>query len=275
MSVPEKSETPEKTQIRSLAKALTIIDHLTSSQTGMSLAKIARKMDVSKSTVHGLLSTLKDFGYIEQCPLTGNYKLGKRLFEIGSIVASFWDVRTAAGPYLQQLMESISETVHLVILDKGEVLYIDKRESHQSLRIVSQMGMRLPAHCTGVGKVLLAHISSSEVNKVILDNGLKRFTKNTITDREQLERELRLIMEQGYAVDNEEIMDSLRCVAAAVFDHGGKACAAISISGPVARLSGERFELAVNMVVQAARDISLALGHRNNGDSRGGDDLGT
>lgn len=274
MITGEKTETPEKTQIRSVAKALTIIDHLASSQAGMPLAKIARKMDVSKSTIHGLLATLKDFGYVEQCQFTGNYKLGIRLFEIGSIVASFWDVRTIAGPYIQQLMESIGETVHLVILDKGEVLYIDKRESHQSFRIVSQVGMRLPAHCTGVGKVLLAHLSTNELNKIIATKGLQRFTKNTITESKKLEKELHLILEQGYAVDNEEIMDSLRCVAASVFDHTGKACAAISMSGPVARLSGERFELVVNTVTQTARDISVALGYRNAAGS-GGDQVGT
>ncbi len=97
-----------------------------------------------------------DFGYIDQSPFTGKYKLGLRLFELGNIVANRLDLRTIAAPYIQRLVETTGKTVHLTILDKGEVLYIDKCESHQSLRIVSQVGMRLPAHCTGVGKVLLA-----------------------------------------------------------------------------------------------------------------------
>jgi len=264
----------ESSQIRSVAKALTIIDFLAASQGEVPLARIAAKLGLAKSTAHGLLATLKDFGYVEQSPFTGNYKLGIRLFEIGSIVANSWDVRATAAPYIQRLVDEIGETVHLVVLEKGEVLYIDKRESHQSLRIVSQVGMRLPAHCTGVGKALLAHLSRAELKKIIAARGLPRFTANTITDVQKLERELQLVRERGYAVDNEEIMDSLRCVAAPIFDHNGGACAAISISGPVARLTGEAFERAAALVVQTAADISTALGYKPAFNNRG-ESIGT
>ncbi|OAT86544.1 IclR family transcriptional regulator [Desulfotomaculum copahuensis] len=255
-------KTAEGTQIRSVAKALMIIDYMASVQGELPLAKIAARLGMAKSTAHGLLATLKDFGYIEQSPFTGNYKLGMRLFEIGNIVGNSLDVRTVAVPYIQQLVGEIEETVHLAVLDKGEVLYIDKRESHQSLRIVSQVGMRLPAHCTGVGKALLAYLPESELKRVIAAKGLPRYTKQTITEAQKLGNELRQVKERGYAVDNEEIMDSLRCVAAPVFDHSGRACAAISVSGPVARLAKERFELAVTSVTRAAADISAALGYR-------------
>lgn len=274
MTTDKQLETGETTRIRSVAKALMIINYLASSPREMPLAKIAAKLGLAKSTAHGLLATLKDFGYVEQSPFTGNYKLGIRLFEIGSIVANSWDVRATAAPYIQRLVDEIGETVHLVVLEKGEVLYIDKRESHQSLRIVSQVGMRLPAHCTGVGKALLAHLSRAELKKIIAAKGLPRFTANTITDVQKLERELQLVRERGYAVDNEEIMDSLRCVAAPIFDHNGGACAAISISGPVARLTGEAFERAAALVVQTAADISTALGYKPAFNNRG-ESIGT
>ncbi|MGI6286638.1 IclR family transcriptional regulator [Neomoorella humiferrea] len=245
-----------------MAKALTILDLLAAHQGDMSLGEIARALDLPKSTLHGLLATLRDFGYLEQSPFDGRYRLGVRLFEIGNIVANNWDVRKVAAPHIQKLVDELEETVHLVVLDKGEVLYIDKRESRQSLRIVSQVGMRLPAHCTGVGKVLLAYLHPSEVKRIIATKGLARYTRHTITDPRQLEAELAKIREMGYAVDNEEIMDSLRCVAAPIRDHNGKVCAAVSVSGPVARLEGEKFRLAVEQVVRTAAEISAGLGYR-------------
>ncbi|ADL07166.1 IclR family transcriptional regulator [Thermosediminibacter oceani] len=253
----------EKTsQIRSVAKALKIVDVLAEAKGELALGEIATKLGLAKSTVHGLLSTLRDFGYVEQSVFTGKYKLGLRLFELGNIVAHGWDVHSVAAPYIQRLVDELGETVHLVVLDKGEVLYIDKRESRHSLRIVSQVGMRLPAHCTGVGKVLLASLPPDEVRRIVAAKGLPRFTKNTITDLETLEKELARVRAQGYAIDNEEIMDSLRCVAAPIRDHSGKVCAAISISGPVARLEGEKLALAIKQVTRTAAEISADLGYQ-------------
>ena len=157
----------------------------------------------------------------------------------------------------------MGETVHLVVLDKLEVLYIDKRESGQSLRIASQVGMRLPAHCTGVGKMLMAHLSPEQRAELINRKGLPRFTRNTLTDVEALEDELNRIRMQGFAIDNEEIMDSLRCVAAPIRDQTGKVISAISLSGPVSRLKGERFEKAIRRVTETAEEISAGLGYRS------------
>jgi DNA-binding IclR family transcriptional regulator len=257
-----KSSEAGSPQIRSVAKALTIINILAENQRAMSLAEIAAKIALPKTTIHGLLSTLRDYGYVEQSDFDGNYRLGIILFEIGSKVADNWDVRKVATPYIQKLVDGTGETVHLVRLDKGEVLYIDKHESTQSLRIVSEIGSRLPAHCTGVGKALLAFISPAEVKRIIAIKGLKRYTKNTITDPEKLEVELERVRRQGYAEDNEEIMESLRCVAAPIWDHNGKACAAISISGPSARMDHERMQLLREHIVQTAMDISANLGYR-------------
>lgn len=228
----------------------------------MSLAEIAKESGLAKSTAHGLLATLKDFRYVEQTAFDGKYRLGIRLFEVGSVVANSWDVRRVAAPHIEGLVEELGETVHLAVLDEDRVLYIDKRESRRSIRIVSQVGLRLHAHCSGVGKVLLAHLPADELRRIVASCGLPRYTKNTITDPARLDEELALVRRRGYAVDNEEIMDGLRCVAAPIRDHTGKVCAAISVSGPVARLAQERFELAVSLVTQTASAISGALGFR-------------
>lgn len=252
------------TQVKSVAKALMILNVLAEHQREMSLGDIAKKMQLAKSTAYGLLATLRDFGYIEQSPLDGKYRLGIRLFEVGNIVANSWDVRQVAAPFIQNLVEGLGETVHLVVLDKGEVLYIDKRESTKlSLRIVSQVGTRLPTHCTGVGKVFLANLPINEVKRIIATKGLARYTKNTITDFSRLEEEMNLIRQQGYAMDNEEIMESLRCVAVPLRDHTGKVCAAISVSGPSSRFDGEQLESIVNLMVPIGQGISTSLGYRS------------
>jgi DNA-binding IclR family transcriptional regulator len=249
-------------KIQSVARALTIVDSLADARGELALNEIAARLSLPKSTVHGLISTLKDFGYIEQSGFTGKYRLGVRLFEVGHIVAQGWEVRLVAAPYIQELLEEMGETVHLVVLDKLEVLYIDKRESAQSLRIASQVGMRLPAHCTGVGKVLMAHLTLEKRRELIDAKGLPRFTRNTLTDVELLEEELTRVRQQGFAIDNEEIMDSLRCVAAPIRDQAGKVLWAISLSGPVSRLKGERLEKAIRRVTETAARISAGLGYR-------------
>ncbi len=251
----------DPSKVRSVAKALRVIDVLAAKQRGMSLAELARDTSLPKSTLHGLLSTMRDFGYIEQSSFDGRYQLGVHLFEVGSVVANNWDVRQTAAPYIQKLVSDLGETVHLAILDKGEVLYVDKRESNQSLRIVSQVGMRLSAHCTGVGKVLLASLHPGEVKRIIAEKGLKRYTRHTITDPRELDAELEKVRTLGYAVDNEEIMDSLRCIAAPIKDNNGKTCAALSVSGPVSRMDGENFWRAVEMITHTALEISLSLGY--------------
>ncbi|MGC8658139.1 MAG: IclR family transcriptional regulator [Desulfomonilaceae bacterium] len=255
-------------RIQSVARALAILDVLAEARTELALHEIADRMGLAKSTVHGLISTLKDFGYIEQCSFTLKYKLGLRLFEVGSIVALGWDVRTVAAPYIQKLLEEMRETVHLVILDRYEVLYIDKRETSESLRIASQVGMRLPAHCTGVGKTIMAFLDRKELQEIVAKKGLPRFTRNTITDPFALEDELHKVREQGYAIDNQEIMDSLKCVAAPIRNQSGKVISAISISGPISRMQGERLDKAIDLVVRTADTISEKLGYRDDGRAR-------
>jgi len=250
-------------RIQSVARALAIIDVLADARRELALHEIAERLGLPKSTAHGLISTLKSCGYVEQCAFTAKYKLGLRLFEVGSIVALGWEVRTVAAPYIQKLLDEMRETVHLAILDNFEVLYIDKRESRESLRIASQVGMRLPAHCTGVGKVLLAHLSPEKRLEIIATKGLPRYTQNTLTDAASLEADLRRVREQGYAVDNQEIMDSLKCVAAAVRDQAGKVVSAISLSGPISRMQGDRFQKAIRLITETAKDISVNLGYRS------------
>ncbi|KUO48741.1 MAG: IclR family transcriptional regulator [Desulfitibacter sp. BRH_c19] len=249
--------------IQSVARAAKILDILATANREMALVEITNHLGLAKSTVHGLLSTLRKLNLVEQSGFNGKYRLGIRLFELGTIVSNNWDIRTVASPHIQRLLELLGETVHLVVMDNDEVLYVDKREWHHiSLRVVTQVGMRLPAHCTGVGKVLLAYMPASEVKGIVEKRGMPHFTKNTVTDLNRLMEDLEVIKLQGYAIDNEELISGVSCVAAPIYDNNGKVIGAISVSGPSGKIKGEKYSEIVEEITGTAMTISRELGYK-------------
>jgi len=251
-----------KSHVQSVARALTLLNLLAEENREMSLTEISKTLSWPKTTVHGLIATLRDYYYVDQSPTTGCYYLGVRLFELGNIVARSWDMRTVAKPFMQGLNSRLGEMVQLAKEDKGEVLYLEKLDSTHMMRIVSEIGARLPMHCSGLGKVLLAYKSPSEVKWILSNHGMRQMTKNTITSREILEKELHKIRQQGYAIDDREVMDSLRCVAAPIFDREGNAKYAISISCLANNLYGDRLDVVRDDLMRTADSISYMMGYR-------------
>jgi DNA-binding IclR family transcriptional regulator len=239
-----------------------LLDLLAREKQEMPLTEIAKSVGWPKSTVHGLIVTLRDFGYVDQSPSSGCYKLGVRLFELGSLVARSWDIRALALPAMQSLNRRLGEMIQLAKEEDGQVLYLEKLDSIHMMRIVSEIGARLPMHCTGLGKVLLAYKKPAEVKWILAKHGMPRMTDRTITDRGALEREFMKIRRQGYGEDDREIMESLRCVAAPIYDKDGNVKYAISISGLVNSLKGEHLELARAELIHVANSISYARGYR-------------
>lgn len=258
----EDTKTPKSSHVQSVARALSILDLLACENREMSLTEIAKTMGWPKSTAHGLIATLRDYYYIDQSPVTGYYRLGVRLFEIGNAVARSWNIRALAVPAMEGLNNRLGEMVQLATEDKGEVLYLEKLDSTHIIRIVSEIGMRLPMHCTGLGKALLAYKRPVEIKSILSKHGMNRMTARTITDREQLERELINIRKQGYAVDDREIMESLRCVAAPIFDRDGNVKYAVSVSGLATSMYGERLNMVREELLRATDGISYAMGYR-------------
>ncbi len=238
-----------------------ILEQLASRGGCASLADLSRDLDLSRSTVHGLLATLRLHGLIAQDD-HGHYVLGIKLFELGSVAVSRLDLRAVAGPILDRLVNEFQETVHLVVGDGLDVVYIDKRESPRSMTIVSQVGYRLPAYCTGVGKAMLAFKSEAELDLLLQEVELQPQTRKTITDKATLKSHLAEVRACGYALDNEEIIEGLRCVAAPIRDHTAQVVAALSVSGPSVRLTPEKIDLVIPAVMKAAADISHQLGYR-------------
>lgn len=246
--------------IKSVVKAISIIELLVSNGKAISLTEMARELGMARSTVHGLASTLLDLGYLSQNPETGHYELGTKLYEVGNAVASNWTEKSIAKPYITYLVEKLKETVHMAKLSDGKVLYIDKYESTHSIRIVTETGLKLPAHCTGVGKVLLAYLSKAELDYILKTNPLEYYTDKTITNRQEFDVELEKIRKQGYATDNQEFVAGLACVAAPIFNHQNTVIAALSISAPVSRMKTDYMEMIKDDLLKACQEISIKLG---------------
>jgi len=206
---------------------------------------------------------MEKVGVIERNNETGKYRLGLKLYELGNSVSLKKIMVDRARKYLEDLHWYLNETVNFATLKNGEVVYLDKIIADRNFVIISEVGKRLPAHCTGLGKAMLAFLPESDVKRIIKEKGLKKFTKNTITNKKDLFEELKKIRECGYAIDNEEIEDGLRCIAAPIFNGDGEVIAAVSISGPSSRINETTYEEYSKHVIKTARLISEELKNVN------------
>jgi DNA-binding IclR family transcriptional regulator len=249
-------------RVQVLDRALGVLEVLWKEGPEMTLAEITKRLRLNKSTARRLVLVLEQHRFIEKSPQNGKYRLGLKLFEMGSSAVAHLDIRERARPYLERLVFETGETAHLCILDEGEVLYLEKMEPSRTVRMPSSVGRRNPAHCTAVGKALLAFLSESDLDNLIKRHGLRAYTRNTITTLAQLKRELQLVRDRGYALDNEEIEEGLECIGAPVRDYSGKVVASISIAGPAFRMTEDQIPVLARSVVKTANDLSAELGYQ-------------
>jgi DNA-binding IclR family transcriptional regulator len=247
--------------IRVLMKAAAIIDLLADRDNPVSLTVMAGELGIAKSTLHGILATLNSIGYVNKDPESGDYRLGLHLFEIGNAISRKLDERRIAAPYMETLAKKTGETAHLAVLEDGEVLYLNKQESNSSIRIITESGLKLPVHCSGLGKALLSGLSDDEIIALLGKKGMTKYTETTITNANDLVKEIDEVRRKGYASDKQEFMIGLRCVAAPIHNINGKVTCAISISGPISRMTGDLLEAKRTHLMKAARSISRKLGY--------------
>ena len=263
---PNRNSKPNNL-VQTIEWASSILDILGQSPQGISIRELSTKIKLPKGTTHRLLSSLSYFGYVRQDPKTRNYLLGLKLVELGQLLLSQLDLRKEAEPFLKDLAERTRETVHLVFLDRNEIVYIDKVETDQNpsgLKMASRVGLRNPAHSSAVGKVLLAHFSEEELKNFIKEKGLAKRTENTIVDPAQLKEHLKSVRAQGYSIDDEENEKGIRCVAAPIYNEVGKTVAAISISGPAFRITKKVIQESLKKeVMETALKVSQRLGFRD------------
>lgn len=246
--------------VQSLDRAINIIEKLVENNQGMGVTELSNSLGLHKSTVYRLLATLNYRGYVEQ-DAHSNYKVGLKLFEIGSAVLNNIDLRTQVKPYLKKLRDETRETVHLGILDGHEIIYIDKEETSETIRMYSKLGRRISAPCTSLGKVILAYSDPELVNEIIEAEGLPSYTEHTITDKNKFRKHLEKIRVRGFAVDNEEQEEGIRCIGGPIFNYTEDVIASFSISGPTTRITEERINDLAQLIKTYTKKISAAFGY--------------
>jgi DNA-binding IclR family transcriptional regulator len=252
--------------VQTIERASQILDMLGQSPQGISIRELSTKINLPKGTIHRLLSSLLYFGYVRQDLKTRNYFLGFKLVELGNLLLGQLDLRKEAEHFLRDLAEGTNETVHMVVMDRDEVVYIEKVEFEQNpggLRMASRVGLRNPIHSCAVGKVLLADFSDEALDHFLRGKNLLRRTENTMTDPVQLREHLKLVRKQGFAIDDEENERGIRCIAAPICNEVGRVVAAISISGPAFRVTKKVIQESLKKeVMETAFKISQRLGYR-------------
>jgi DNA-binding IclR family transcriptional regulator len=227
-----------------------------------SISELTKRLTLKRSNVHRILATLNHLGYVEQNPDTRNYSPSLKIFELGNAIIKHRNVLSIAHPLLEKLAKQFRETANLGYFNKGEVIYLDKVESPESLRMDTNVGFRVPAYCTALGKVLLAHLTEAELKDYLKGHNIIPHTANTINSPEKLTKSLTQIQERGYAIDDEELYEGVRCIASPILNHTGKVIASVSIAGPSVRMNNDKLAQIKKSLLSVTDEISKKLGYR-------------
>ena len=249
--------------ILSVAKAMELLQILSRAGRPLSLKELTDLCGYPKSTVFGLLTTMRLHDVVTQTP-EGKYTLGLRLFEYGRQVERSWDISRVARPYMEHLCQQTGASVMLSVCEGGSVITLDQVETRGGLRVVSDTGSRLPIYCTSQGKVFLAHMSRSGAEALLRGQSLTQFTPHTITDIPALLREAEACRADGYAIENGEYKIGLRSISAPVCTVEGKVRYAVGVIGMFRSVHSDEFHSAVEQVRATAAMISAALGYQSN-----------
>lgn len=257
---PGSKNRPGDGKNQSLTRALTLLERLAESPKGLHLTDLSYQLGMPAATVHRLLNTFEEMNFVEQDAEQGLWFVGLKAFTVGNAFLNRRDFVAIARPHMETLVEQCGETVNLGVIDDGEVVFISQVESREVMRMIVRLGSRSPIHASGVGKAMLANMSEQRIARILERRGLARFTEKTIDNPALLRDELEQVRQRGYALDDEEHAVGLRCVASAIFDENGQALAAISLSGPKARIVDARLGELGYSIRQTADEITRELG---------------
>jgi IclR family KDG regulon transcriptional repressor len=245
-----------------LDRTFQILDILCSDGMGQGITELAEKLQLHKSTTHRLIMVLESSRYVEKDIGTGKYRLGSRIIELGLSALSRLDLYQVARPHLRDLVLETGETAHIGVLRDGEIVSLVNWESTQTVRTPSTIGTRHPVHCSSLGKAILAFSVADDLERFLHRRTFERYTRNTITSQDLFRKEVDSIRRIGYAIDDEEREEGLRCIGAPVFSSSGETVGAVSIAGPVFRITRDRTTTLASAVMKAAESISASLGYR-------------
>jgi IclR family transcriptional regulator, acetate operon repressor len=249
----------DQNTVKSLDRAMAVFEHL-STTSGATLSELSADTDQAPATTYRILVTLEARGLVEFDPGPQLWHIGPRAFLIGARYLRRTSLVERARPVLRRMMERTGETANLGVAREADVLFVSQVETHASIRAFFPPGTLSPMHASGIGKAILAQMPGERRAQLLSGAVLERFTPHTLTDRAALETDLAEARARGYAIDDEEKTEGMRCIAAPVFDVHGEVVAGISVSGPASRVSREGIAGFAASVTEAARDLSAALG---------------
>lgn len=248
--------------IQSVERAIRILKSFTMNKVEWGVNELGRELGWHKSTVSRIMSTLERGGLLSRNPDTNRYRLGVDLIGLASCVVSYMDIREIARPLLRELAQGCQETVNLVVLDAGQTVNLDQYlPPTRQVKNIGWVGRRTPPYCTAAGKVLLAHLTEERQKRTFYYE-LFSFTPETITDINELKRELDQVIQQGYAVSQEEMESGLNAIAAPIYDHRREVTSAASIAGPSYRVTPELFSVLAQQLIKTTTEISRRLGYQ-------------
>lgn len=247
--------------VKSVIKAFTIIEVL-DEEGPLSIGELSKKLVMDKSTIHRIINTIKDMGYITQNLESKKYSNSIKLFEIGQNVISKTGLFEAARPYIELLSAETGESINLGIVRNNEIVYVDKKDGNSPIKVSIKIGTTIPMHCTGMGKAVLSHMKDNERENVINHIEYVKYARNTSLDKETLLKRLEDCLIKGYSFDNEEYVDDLLSFGAPIFNFRGDPIAAISISFPKSRYNeASQGGLYPKLIKNAAENISKKMGY--------------
>lgn len=262
---PSKSENGAYS-VPAIHRTLDIVETLVE-QRSLTVSDISRQFNIPKSSAYAILQTLKSRGYVEK-DSEDRYSLSFRLFSLGATLVDNLDVRTEVHSLLEELTRKAAITGHIAIRDGGHAVYIDKVEVMDAVRLTTWVGKRMPLHSTSIGKALLAFVPEKDLDRVISEHPLKRFTPRTIVNPAVLKEQLARVRAQGFASCNEENEIDVRSVAAPIFNGAQKVVAAVNLGASTLRMRGRDVPRLGAMVSAYAQKMSAQLGYRPSAGNR-------
>jgi DNA-binding IclR family transcriptional regulator len=252
------SKTSSYTPVRTIEKCFSVLEHIANRQP-VRIPEIVQALGLNRGNVHRLVATLERLGYVERLE-DGKIRLSYRIFKMGSTVPHSRKLDEVTRPFMHRLSELSDETVNLGVLYVDSVIYLDKVEAKQYLRLDHQIGEIDPLYCTALGKVLLSGFPEADLEEFFDSVELRPYTKNTIVTRERLEKEIREVRRRGYALDLKELDLNLHCIAAPIYDYSNRIVAALSISAPSIRFTRAKIDKLIAPMLEITAEISREMG---------------
>lgn len=253
---------------QSIERSMAVLDSFNKEKPVWGAKELSEKLKLNKSTVHRLMETLEYYGMLEQNLATKKYQIGLHAFEIGSRYLANNLLEQCAPPYLEVLAEKVRQSVNLAYLDTvtAEVVFLNSIEGKGMIRVANDIGVRGPCHTSSIGKAIMACITNEKLEAVINKINFRPYAKNTITSAAALRQDLEITRRAGYAIDDQEGDDNVRCVGAPIFNYQGKVIAAVSISGLAKDIAKNTIPALAEEVVATAKAISKRMGYSTHQD---------